>query len=377
MANKDLTDKYSIKDNRDWKISEARERVRKDINENHIQRTNYRPFDSRWCYLDEGFMDYPRTEIFQHLNKFDNYALGIGRQGMAVGNIKWCLLTITQFAVDTNHFRRGGTNIFTLYFYDEKLRKPNLDFKFVKKFESGLNLQFLPDHDIVRLQEAIQLREQGTDAYSGWEIPDTILNSEFKIQNYFTPLDILDYIYAVLHSPKYRERYAEFLKTDFPRVPLPTDQDSFWKLVALGGELRDLHLMKHPVLEKSPVGYPAAGDNVITQKLTKTSPGWVPNISSSTSAPLGKGQVDNNVSSSAVENAKTGNVYINDTQYFTNVPKAAWEFYIGGYQPAQKWLKDRKGRALDMADVQHYRKIVKALLETERLMGEVDGVLQF
>ena len=67
-----------------------------------------------------------------------------------------------------------------------------------------------------------------------------------------------------------------------------------------------------------------------------------------------------------------GKVYINETQYFDGVPLVAWEFYIGGYQPAQKWLKDRNGKALSFEDVRHYQRIIVALCETDRIMKVID-----
>jgi very-short-patch-repair endonuclease len=153
----------------------------------------------------------------------------------------------------------------------------------------------------------------------------------------FAPIDILDYIYAVLHSPTYREKYKEFLKIDFPRVPYPKDKDTFWQLVKLGGQIREIHLLESPTVEKYITQYPKDGDNVVV-----------------------KPKYEN------------GKVYINDTQYFDNVPQVAWEFYIGGYQPAQKWLKDRKDRKLEFDDILHYQKIIVALTETDRLMKEID-----
>ncbi len=179
-------------------------------------------------------------------------------------------------------------------------------------------------------------------------VPEKIVDS----QDSFAPIDILDYIYTVLHSPSYRDKYKEFLKTDFPRVPYPKPK-TFWQLVALGGEIRSLHLMESSALDNVITPYPEAGDNIITRKITKTSLGY-----EETSATHGK-------------------VWINDDQYFENVPLITWEFYIGGYQPAQKWLKDRKGRTLSVNDILHYQKIIVALSETERLMQEVDKVSGF
>ncbi len=163
----------------------------------------------------------------------------------------------------------------------------------------------------------------------------------------FAPIDLLDYIYAVLHSPTYREKYKEFLKIDFPRVPYPKDKATFWQLVKLGGQIRQIHLLESPIVEQYITQYPIDGNNTVTK----------PIFSPSTSGRAG-----------------VGSVYINDTQYFNNVPQIAWEFYIGGYQPAQKWLKDRKDRKLEFEDILHYQKIIVALTETDRLMKEIDKI---
>ena len=176
-------------------------------------------------------------------------------------------------------------------------------------------------------------------------------------ENTFAPIDILDYIYAVLHSPTYREKYKEFLKIDFPRVPYPKDQETFWKLVKLGGELRQIHLMESPVLNKLITKFPVTGSNEV-EKVRFEPYDYSPTI------PNEEGEIE--------YPEYLGLVYINDKQYFEDVPTSAWEFYIGGYQPAQKWLKDRKGRTLGFEDILHYQKIIVALTETDRLMKEID-----
>ncbi len=175
---------------------------------------------------------------------------------------------------------------------------------------------------------------------------------EFKggFEGCFAPIDLLDYIYAVLHSPNYREKYKEFLKIDFPRVPYPKNKETFWKLVKLGGEIRELHLLESPKVNESITSYPIDGDNKITRKLNK-----------------------NDWEITDKEN-QLGRIWINDEQYFDNIPLIAWEFYIGGYQPAQKWLKDRRGRTLNFEDILHYQKIIVSLFETDRLMKEIDLV---
>ena len=163
------------------------------------------------------------------------------------------------------------------------------------------------------------------------------LQNEYK--EVFAPIDILDYIYAVLHSPSYRDKYKEFLKIDFPRVPYPKDKEIFWQLVKLGSEIRQTHLMESPLLNSFIKDYPFVGDgDNVVEKLD---------------------YIDDKV-------------YINSIQYFEGVPQIAWEFFIGGYQPAQKWLKDRRGNKLEYDDIMHYKRIIVALRETERLMNEID-----
>ncbi len=172
---------------------------------------------------------------------------------------------------------------------------------------------------------------------------------EFQEQG-FAPIDILDYIYAVLHSPTYREKYKEFLKIDFPRVPYPKDKNTFWQLVKLGGEIRQIHLLESPKVEDYITTYPKDGSNTITTKVAKKD--W----------------------ELFDEEKELGRIWINEEQYFDNIPLIAWKFYIGGYQPAQKWLKDRKGRTLSFEDILHYQKIIVALFETDRLMREIDKI---
>ena len=149
-----------------------------------------------------------------------------------------------------------------------------------------------------------------------------------------TPEQIFDYIYGVLHTPSYRAKYKEFLKVDFPRIPYPTGKDEFDHIANIGTQLRELHLMESVPSMPGIAQFTAAGDNLVEK------PAY-----------------------------REGSVFFNDTQCFSNVPEVAWNFYIGGYQPAQKWLKDRKGRNLTFDDILHYRNIIVVLLETHRLMG--------
>ncbi len=169
---------------------------------------------------------------------------------------------------------------------------------------------------------------------------DIVTTIEEKIGK-TTPEDIFDYVYAVLYSQNYREKYKEFLKIDFPCVPYPKDIEMFKKLIALGKELRELHLLESPKVNQFITTFPEAGSNILEKKFPKY---------------------------------KNGNIYINEKQYFGKVPEISWNFYIGGYQPAQKWLKDRQGRVLSDGDLNHYQKIITVLMETERIMNDINKI---
>jgi predicted helicase len=161
------------------------------------------------------------------------------------------------------------------------------------------------------------------------------------LESTFGPEDVFNYMYAVFHSPTYRERYAEFLKIDFPRLPLTSDLGLFRALAEKGEELVALHLMESPELDHGTPKFHGIGSSEVEK----------------------------------VRYAEDGRVYINKTQYFEGVEPQVWGFHIGGYQVLDKWLKDRKGRTLSYDDVTHYGKIVVALKETIRLMAEIDEVI--
>src|SRR5690554_5596774 len=295
--------------------------------ENSNQYYNYRPFDVRYIEYDLKKVQRHRYSVMKHMLK-DNLAVMTCRQ---LSTFDFQHILVSKYLVDmctVSLQTKETTYAFPLYLYSEsnaqqtieqtEERTPNLKTEIVNQIAEKLGLTFT--------------------------------NEKETTENTFAPIDILDYIYAVLHSPTYREKYKEFLKIDFPRVPYPKDAATFWQLVKLGGEIRQIHLLESPTVEQYITQYPIDGDNVVSRKITKSSPGYV-----------------------AVTKTH-GKVYINDEQYFDNVPLTAWEFYIGGYQPAQKWLKDRKGRKLEFDDILHYQKIIVALSETDRLMKEIDKI---
>jgi predicted helicase len=306
-------------DGRDWKIETAKSNViDTKSNSQYVRKINYRIFDKRYTYYtnkSKGFMAYPRYDTLKHLLKGNNYALVLPRQ-LATKEYKHVFITDEIFdQCFISNLTKEGNYAFPLYLYSD----PTTQITIEKQIERLPNL-----NNVIIQQIATELG---------------IVFTNEKEEVGFAPIDLLDYIYAVLHSPTYREKYKEFLKIDFPRVPYPTDAKQFFELVALGKQLRELHLLESPGTEKYITQYPIDGNNEVVK------PAY-----------------------------KEGKVFINDEQYFDNVPEAAWNFYIGGYQPAQKWLKDRKSRILQFEDILHYQKIIVALNETERLMGEIDKI---
>lgn len=327
------------KDVRDWQVGFAKKDLENFPHGGQYTQINYRPFDNRWTFYtgnSKGFYCYPRNEVMKHFLIDKNFGLIMPKQIPEVEATSYFITDKISGHKTCSAYNIN--NIFPLYIYPEitdqenfdfdqlkSLKKPNLDSDITQKIAENLGLTFITDH------EDEQAGKEGT----------------------FHPLDVLDYIYAVLHSPAYRETYKEFLKIDFPRVPYPTDKDTFFKLVKLGGELRQIHLLEHPSVQAQNISYHGNGDNIVTRKMTKTSIGYEPDPTK----------------------ADKGKVWINDTQYFDDVPLIAWEFYIGGYQPAQKWLKDRQNMTLGYEDIIHYQQIIEALSNTDRLMKEIDKVL--
>jgi predicted helicase len=317
--------KYLAGDSRGWKLSEARKKINKNNHNEWIIDINYRPFDIRKIYYSPYMVDWGREKVMRHLIHGNNIGLVVSRQ--AITN-NWSHVQVTNKIIDNRiHYSNKGIPILIpLYLYTGKKRRPNLNPKIITEIEQKLNLSFVPEKG-----DSLTLTNEG--------FKDSSFTFGQLTENSFCPIDLFDYIYAVLHSPAYRETYREFLKIDFPRIPYPADQQTFWKLVVLGEKLRRLHLLEGSEFEKIEAD----------------------------SAPSGK------VSVKKVRYSE-GKVFVNDDFCFEDVSKTAWEFYIGGYQPAQKWLKDRKGCALKVNDIQHYRKIVLALTGTARIMGEIDKV---
>jgi very-short-patch-repair endonuclease len=526
--------KYLAGDSRGWSLASARQKIKDYDHSSIIKRIDYRPFDTRFIYYTPAMVDWGRDKFMNNFFKGENIGLVVARQST---DDYWCNVQVSKYMIDNRyHFSyKGIPSEFPLYLYPETNgqlstdetteRIPNLNPEIVTQIAKQLGLAFVPEKTTTNSPPLEGCPQDGV---------------------VFAPIDILDYIYAVLHSPTYREKYKEFLKIDFPKIPYPKDATTFWSLVALGKQIREIHLLESPTVEEyitefnidgdCVVGKPKFEINTIGENSFKTnittskenSPQPNTNTSKENSPPLegcpqggvvpdifiknnpiffnpilelpynpklkerakelryaenlsevlfwmqvhksnfhsidfdrqriiGNYIVDFYVKklglvieidgpshdnkekydaerdvylkslglqvyhipvTDVLQNMKTamsnlelfiieefgkasnllvlqeepphptgtppvegnlkkgtfGKVYINETQYFDNVPEVAWNFYIGGYQPAQKWLKDRKERKLEFDDIAHYQKIIVALTETDRLMKAIDTI---
>jgi predicted helicase len=317
FSNSQLENIYDLKNTGSWKLESARKQLKADKeSENSIQKCLYRPFDLRYCILHPAIMDRPRLESQIQMTK-ENIALSTTRSIEIQRGFEHILCT--KSVMDRHAVSLKEINyLFPLYIYpterrglfdeESSARKPNFSDEFIKDFSAKLKLEFLSDGkgDLIKT---------------------------------FAPEDVFNYAYAVFHSPTYRSRYAEFLKIDFPRLPLTSNLTLFRLLVNLGSQLVGLHLLEKDI--ESEVTFPEKGSNEV--KTVK------------------------------YEGEK---VWINETQYFGNVPETVWSFHIGGYQVLQKWLKDRKGRPLSYDNLEHYKTVVSALLQTIELMSAIDEVIE-
>ncbi|WP_141051195.1 type ISP restriction/modification enzyme [Aliarcobacter cryaerophilus] len=322
LSEEEISIKYSTEDARDWKISRAKEDIINNIDKEKCwQKISYRPFDIRETFYSgkqNGFVCNGRYNVMKH-NLNPNFALQLTNKNRQL-SLGYCF--ISTFISDRHLLDSAADSMksIPLYLYPDENsltneRTPNLNLEIVKEIEEKLGLKFV--------------------------------NEKIEDSTTFAPIDILDYIYAVLHSPSYREKYKEFLKIDFPRVPYPKPE-TFWQLVSLGGKLRSLHLLEDTSLDERIIDIKGEGELLIKNSLNKK---------------------DFSIEDEKVE------LRLNDEVSVVNIPLVAWEFYIGGYQPAQKWLKDRVGRVLNRADMKHYNRIINALCKTDLIMKKIDEVL--
>lgn len=330
---------HNLNENQSWKINEQREKLRKDLEwKDSITQIHYRPFDVRWILYHDDMIERSRREVMVQLLK-ENIALTIGRQSSVIGSEKYDIVFITDKIVDLNLFRRGGELVFPLYIYrnsSEKKKARFTQFFMFEPDEEYVNIVPNISKDLISFLSAtfrkpfygplylVQKEEEG-------EKVNPKKNDGFDSKNIFY------YIYAILFSNKYRTKYAEFLKIDFPRIPFTSNYKLFIKLSKLGELLADLHLLKSKELDKQNTRLPTEGSNKV-EKIE-------------------------------YENEK---IWINKEQFIDGITEEVWLYQIGGYQVCEKWLKDRKGRIIQKEEILTYFKIVTALSKTIELQKEID-----
>lgn len=286
----------------------------------------YRPLDTRWTYFDNKLLWRWRENVMRHLIHRPNLNLMLTRQTKdEVG-----ALVVDSIAAHKAFSAYDITYNFPLYLYPDDQADQKDAFA---SADRTLNLDPSLYAAICEAAEIDPAEQAGPKddfrAPTGAARP-----SEIKV---------FDYIYGVLHSPAYREAFAEFLKIDFPRILYPPSPEAFRHVSEMGEHLRRLHLMEPAAIGDTPNVFEGEGDDVVATGYPKF---------------------------------EDGTVQINKGQYFADVPAIAWNFYIGGYQPAQKWLKDRRGTTLSWDDIGHYQRIVKILVETDRIMKEIEMPLE-
>ncbi|AKS22501.1 MAG: DNA methyltransferase/helicase [Leptospirillum sp. Group II 'C75'] len=326
----DAREKYDLgPDARDWKVELAQKDLKKSgQSKDKIQQILYRPFDIRYTYYtghSRGFQCMPRQEVMEHMLLGKNLGL-VTTRSIEIGR-GWEHVFCTSSLIQHHTVSLKEVNyLFPLYLFETSskntifsgsqkdpetpIRRSNLSTEFLEDLSGKLGMAFISEE-------------------------------KRDLKKSFGPEDVFYYVYAILHSPEYRSRYAGFLKIDFPRIPLTSDRELFVSLCRLGQELVSLHLLEKDL----PISttFPIPGENI--------------------------------VESVRYEPENNGQVWINATQYFEGVSPEVWNFHIGGYQVCQKWLKDRKGRVLGYQDLIHYQKIVAALSKTISLQKQIDEAI--
>jgi len=312
-----IRERYEIKDTPHWRLKEAKEKIAATSVGGHIKPLTYRPFDDRWIYynpaiIEKGDSKYPTLRHMLH----KNVAL-IAARIQAAGACNAVFVSRSLVEMKTGEATRSCT-VFPLYLVPDEgakqrdltaqERRPNLDSAVLRQIADRMGLKSKGPHDL----------------------PEKV-----------TPEDVLHYVYAMLHSPGYRKRYAEYLRSEFPRIPFGKEV-LFRALGALGRDLVALHL-----LEAAPNAAATRRVGVLQREVEKIS--W-----------------------------SNDTVWIDKraTCGFADVPQDVWLFEVGGYQVCEKWLKDRKGLSLSTGDVAHYEQVVCALRETIRVMGLIDRAIE-
>lgn len=381
----DLHRNFNVRKKKGWDILrgwKALQGFTKEDFEKTTVSVLYRPFDKRWIFWQNNLVWRTVKQTMRHMLQGENLGMIAKRQNKRT---PFSYIFVSDIITESCVFESAYANIslFPLYLYLKKMeleteRKPNISPKFVKEFLGAIGAKEMVNSPEVGMRgKEVAVSEQagksvlpeqgelnkkvgrtflsvpaqneqarmpvlpGVPERKQAEMP--VLPGEQSVP--ITPEDIFYYIYAVLHSPTYRKRYAEFLKIDFPRIPLPKNYEYFDKLADFGKELVEYHLLK------------------------KKSWGDITQHGKAEDTTVGKVEYDEQKQEIILDAKKKPDEQVR----LGIVPKHIWEFHIGGYQVLSKWLKDRKGRKIDMGD---YIPIINAIIETDRIMEKIDPIFR-
>lgn len=312
-----LKEKYKFRESRDGKISFVKKHIQDyGVKDEYIRLCLHRPFDFRWTYhtnLSKGFLGWPVHDTMRHMLAGENIGLVTTR----ITKDDWTVLATEHIISHKAGSRYDISYLFPLYLYQtpERLQTARTLFEEADPFEGKERIEnFSP-----------QFRKFADEKYKCCYSPEVLLG----------------YMYAVMHSPTYRTKYREFLKRDFAHIPFVDERETFAKLSTLGWELLQVHLFK--------------------------------SIPQAVAVDVTGGDFD-------VENvqydAKHERLYINKTDYFSEVPQDVWEFHIDGYAVLDTYLKSRKGRTLSLDEIEAIQNIVNALRFTIEQMQRIDACWQ-
>lgn len=327
-----------------WDYDAAKEALSKNEWDDKVGPLLYRPFDVRWTVFDSNVAVHRRERVTGQLRAGPNLALITSKltKGEPFAHVQASRVPSEAICMSSKTSNNGF--VFPLYLYPEGSgkqrrlllegettgRRPNLSQSFIDQITPKLDLEFIGDG-------------------SG------------DLDRTFGPEDIFAYIYAILHTPGYRQRYVQQLRLDFPRIPLPPDLNFFADMVIRGRQLVELHLLDQ-VPATAPPSFPVRGSDVVAPAHPRyLRPGCPDPLSG--------------------EGLKRGRVYISSgkgktepAQYFDGVAPEVWAFRVGGYQVCEKWLKDRRKRKLTLGEIKMYGRIIATLGSTITIMSELDEI---
>jgi predicted helicase len=307
----DFKQKYDIKNSGSYKVEDRLKE--QEFDENNIIDIHYRPFDFRQIYYKVGFTSRPAFDVMQHMINHNNIGISFIRNDYDAKSYDYALASERIIEV---HCIGGQSYFAPLYIYPDTQNSKNKNLNYGNDIEKPNNF--------------------------------TKPFAKFIDQKYTfkpTPEDIFGYIYSILYSSIYRDKYLELLKIDYPRIPFFDDEKLFKKIAELGWELVQHHLMKIQYPHNK-ITFPKADNDIIEEVKF----------------------VDN-------EDSNKNRIYINKTQYFDNVPPDVWEFHIGGYQVLDKRLKARKNRKLTYQEQETFVKICNIIEFTIEQMKKIDSIL--